>query len=54
MLIANDVSDSDVGFNSDDNAVTILVPNQKPETTMLLPKIEIARLIIDRIGQIFA
>lgn len=54
MLIANDVSRSDVGFNSDDNAVTILVPNQKPETTMLLPKIEIARLIMNRIGQTFA
>ncbi|MGO2916796.1 MAG: bifunctional phosphopantothenoylcysteine decarboxylase/phosphopantothenate--cysteine ligase CoaBC, partial [Leuconostoc falkenbergense] len=54
MLIANDVSRSDVGFNSDDNAVTILVPDQKPETTMLLPKIEIARLIMNRIGQTFA
>lgn len=54
MLIANDVSRSDVGFNSDDNAITILVPDQKPETTMLLPKIEIARLIMNRIGQTFA
>lgn len=49
MLITNDVSNSDTGFSSDDNAVTILVPDQLPEALPKTTKIEIARAIIARI-----
>lgn len=49
MIIANDVSKSDTGFSSDDNAVTILIPDHLPETLSKTSKIEIARAIMARI-----
>ncbi|CDX64860.1 Phosphopantothenoylcysteine decarboxylase/phosphopantothenate--cysteine ligase [Leuconostoc citreum] len=49
MLIANDVSRSDIGFSSDDNSVTILTRDKQPEFLDRAPKITIARHIISRI-----
>jgi len=49
MLITNDVSQSDTGFSSDDNAVTILIPNRSPETLPKASKIDIARAIMTRV-----
>ena len=45
-IVANDISRSDIGFNSDDNEVTILAKNA---TTVVLPKMskqEVAKNII--------
>ncbi|WP_294977057.1 bifunctional phosphopantothenoylcysteine decarboxylase/phosphopantothenate--cysteine ligase CoaBC [uncultured Leuconostoc sp.] len=49
MLITNDVSQSDTGFSSDDNAVTILIPDRSPETLPKASKIDIARAIMTRV-----
>lgn len=45
LLVANDVSRSDIGFNSDDNEVTLLQPNQAPIHIPKSPKSLIARAI---------
>ncbi|MHA8138433.1 bifunctional phosphopantothenoylcysteine decarboxylase/phosphopantothenate--cysteine ligase CoaBC [Lactobacillaceae bacterium Scapto_B20] len=47
MLVANDVSDSKIGFNSDDNQVTFLRPAQKPIQTAVLPKKAIAQQLME-------
>jgi len=49
MLIINDVSRSDTGFSSDDNAVTILIPGRLPETLSKASKIDIARAIMTQV-----
>jgi phosphopantothenoylcysteine decarboxylase/phosphopantothenate--cysteine ligase len=46
MIIANDVSGSDVGMESDDNAVTIFFRNGERETLSRAPKIMIARALM--------
>ena len=48
-LIINDVSRSDTGFSSDDNAVTILIPGRLPETLSKASKIDIARAIMTQV-----
>ncbi len=48
MIVANDVSRGDAGFESDDNAVTI-VSDLGEETLPLQPKQAVAMSIIDRI-----
>lgn len=54
FLIANDVSDVDGGFDSDNNKVTILSRDKDPEKIELLPKIDIARTILDRVVKTLA
>jgi phosphopantothenoylcysteine decarboxylase/phosphopantothenate--cysteine ligase len=49
MVIANDVSRSDIGFNSNDNAVTIVWPNSS-EDLALQSKTLLARQLIERIA----
>lgn len=46
MIIANNISDPKIGFNSDDNQVTILRPQQPPQTLPLANKLVIAREIL--------
>jgi phosphopantothenoylcysteine decarboxylase/phosphopantothenate--cysteine ligase len=46
MIIANDVSRSDSGMESDDNAVTIFTRDQAPRALSRAPKITIAREIL--------
>jgi phosphopantothenoylcysteine decarboxylase / phosphopantothenate---cysteine ligase len=48
LIVANDVSRSDAGFEVDDNQVT-LVGETGEEPLPLLPKIAVARAIIDRL-----
>lgn len=50
LIIANDVSNPEIGFNSDDNAVTLISPTA---TTSLPqgPKRLLARQLIDRIAE---
>lgn len=50
VIIANDVSDSSIGFNSDDNAVTIIWRNGQ-QAFPVSSKQQLARKIIHFIGQ---
>lgn len=50
MIVANDVSRSDIGFNSEQNAVTVIWP-QGQQTLELASKSQIARDIVALIAQ---
>lgn len=45
MIVANDVSDTDIGFNSDQNAVTVFWPDDRVRIGPL-PKTQLARELI--------
>jgi phosphopantothenoylcysteine decarboxylase/phosphopantothenate--cysteine ligase len=49
MLVANDVTEPGSGFGTDTNHVTIYYPEGPPEDLPMLPKREVAELILDRI-----
>jgi len=51
LIIANDVSQRDIGFNSDDNRVTLLSRQQAPQHMELASKASLARHIIRIIGE---
>lgn len=46
MLVANDISAKDAGFNSDNNRVTVLRPHQAPQVLPLASKQQIAKEIL--------
>jgi phosphopantothenoylcysteine decarboxylase/phosphopantothenate--cysteine ligase len=48
MLVANDVTEPGAGFGTDTNHVTIYYPDRAPEELPMLPKSEVAELILDR------
>ena len=50
MIIANDVSDRDIGFNSDYNEVTIFYRNDKKEKLFVKNKSLISEEIVERIN----
>jgi phosphopantothenoylcysteine decarboxylase/phosphopantothenate--cysteine ligase len=52
LLVANDVSRSDAGFESDRNAVALLSPDGQVEQLPLLDKREVAARIWDRIEKL--
>jgi len=52
LIIANDVSRSDIGFNSDDNAVTLISAGHVTELP-LMRKRQLATSLIDHISQLF-
>jgi phosphopantothenoylcysteine decarboxylase/phosphopantothenate--cysteine ligase len=52
LLVANDVSRSDAGFESDRNAVALLSPDGQVEELPLLDKREVAARIWDRIEKL--
>ncbi len=52
LLVANDVSRSDAGFESDRNAVALLSPDGQVEELPLLDKTELAARIWDRIEKL--
>jgi phosphopantothenoylcysteine decarboxylase/phosphopantothenate--cysteine ligase len=52
LLVANDVSRSDAGFNVDTNAVHLLTPDGVVEDVPLLGKSEIAAQILDRVEKL--
>jgi phosphopantothenoylcysteine decarboxylase/phosphopantothenate--cysteine ligase len=52
LLVANDVSRSDAGFESDRNAVALLAPDGDVEELPLLDKREVAARIWDRIEKL--
>lgn len=49
LVIANDVSDSRIGFNSDDNQVTLVCP-EASETLELMSKANLAAYLVDFIA----
>lgn len=49
LLVANDVSSSDAGFEVEDNRVTFFEASGGEEAFPLMPKREVAREIIDRV-----
>ena len=49
MIVANDVSRLDAGFNSDQNAATILWPGGKAEVK-LTAKQQLARILVETIA----
>ena len=48
MIVANDVSRKDAGFQTDTNAVKIIYADGRVEDSPLMKKIEVAHLILDR------
>jgi phosphopantothenoylcysteine decarboxylase/phosphopantothenate--cysteine ligase len=51
MIIANDVSDSRIGFNSDNNAVTVITDDNEISIEQL-PKRALAAALVDHISQL--
>ena len=49
LIVANDVSRPDAGFEVDTNAVVFLQPDTPPEALPLLSKREVARRLVERI-----
>jgi phosphopantothenoylcysteine decarboxylase/phosphopantothenate--cysteine ligase len=52
LLVANDISRSDAGFEVDANAVILLTPDGEVEELPLLPKRAVAARIFDRIEKL--
>ncbi len=52
LLVANDISRSDSGFETDQNAVLLLTPDGQVEELPLLAKSEVAARIFDRIEKL--
>lgn len=52
LLVANDISRSDSGFDADSNAVLFLTPGGEVEELPLLPKSEVAVRILDRLEKL--
>ncbi len=52
LLVANDISRADAGFETDENAVILLTPDGASEELPLLPKPEVAARIFDRIEKL--
>ena len=50
MIIANDVSDHNIGFNSDFNEVTIFYKNNKKEKLFVKNKSLISEEIVERVN----
>lgn len=49
LIVANDISSPGLGFQSDSNQVTLIMGEYEIETLPVLPKKEIADIILDRI-----
>lgn len=49
-IVANDISRSDIGFDADENEVTLLLADQPPQTLPRAPKNEIARTLLTRLA----
>ena len=51
MICANDISDTNLGFNSDNNKILIIEKNASQLNLSAAPKHEIAKAIMERIGK---
>jgi phosphopantothenoylcysteine decarboxylase/phosphopantothenate--cysteine ligase len=52
LLVANDISRSDAGFDVEENAVILLSPSGEVEELPLLPKLQVAARILDRVEKL--
>ncbi|MEN8183557.1 MAG: bifunctional phosphopantothenoylcysteine decarboxylase/phosphopantothenate--cysteine ligase CoaBC [Myxococcota bacterium] len=52
LLVANDISRQEAGFESDHNAVTFVWPSGEAEALPLLPKTEVAARLLDRVEKL--
>ncbi|MDD9955476.1 MAG: bifunctional phosphopantothenoylcysteine decarboxylase/phosphopantothenate--cysteine ligase CoaBC [Anaerolineaceae bacterium] len=50
LVVANDISAADAGFEVDDNRVTLLAPGRAPEELPLMPKSGVAELVVARVA----
>ncbi|RIK26339.1 MAG: bifunctional 4'-phosphopantothenoylcysteine decarboxylase/phosphopantothenoylcysteine synthetase, partial [Anaerolineae bacterium] len=50
LIVANDISASDAGFEVETNRVTLLFENGKQESLPLMSKVEVAETIIARLA----
>ena len=53
FIVANDVSDPSIGFNSDDNKVMIISDNGKVVNLPVMPKIEVSHAILNSLKEYF-
>ncbi len=53
MIVANDVSSSDSGFEVESNRVTLLAPGRAPEELPLMSKAEVAEHLVVRIAELW-
>ena len=51
MVVANDVGNPEIGFNVDDNAVTILRPDQRAKVIAKQSKVKIAEAILKIVSE---
>ena len=49
MIVANDVAEDDIGFESDENRVLLIFPDGRSVQTEKKSKLEISRIILDEI-----
>ncbi len=52
LLVANDISRADAGFETDENAVLLLSPGEEEEALPLMSKREVAGRILDRVEKL--
>ena len=52
LLVANDISVSGSGFDSDTNTVVFVAPNGEIEELPPLPKASVAAQLLDRVGKL--
>ena len=52
LMVANDISRRDAGFDTDENAVILVSPGGDAEELPLLPKAEVAARILDRVEKL--
>ena len=52
LIVANDISRRDAGFDTDENAVILVFPGGDTEELPLLPKAEVAARILDRVEKL--
>ena len=50
LIVANDISASDAGFDVDENRVTLLYADGKQEKLSLRSKFDVAEIILARLG----
>ncbi len=53
FIVANDVSDSNIGFNSDNNKVMIISDTGKVVNLPIMPKIEVSHAILNSLKEYF-
>src|SRR5208283_2141296 len=50
LIVANDISSSEAGFEVETNRVTLLFPNGKKESLPLMSKAEVAEVVIGHVA----